>query len=397
MSLLMSTALLSRSAAATVAAGTAALASPVEAGGSTCEAGDLVATDNPAYDVENTDGPGGSSCLTVSSTGVGFTVASSAYSAVANDGNQSTTNFIGYFATLTGCRFGVCLQRKYPIQASLIERELTTWSFDFSSTGQYDATYDMFFNKTTAQSNVPSGGELMIWLNHHDVNLTGPQLADVTIEGTQWHVFSMYKTTPIGSWHRIAFERATPTSSVNALDISPFVQAAIRDGAISPTWYQQDLEAGFEIWSGGVGLKTYSFAAGMPNAGPEPLNKHDDAFLTPDPSLSRPWGTTFTINPGDWQNSPYPGIAIKPTSFNYLWSRCDPANTCTVIGRATGPTYITTAADVGDDIVADVRAVYGGERSISWYRVGRTPTVTAQTAVDTAARAHNTAGKSHSG
>ena len=212
-------------------------------------------------------GAGGSTCLTAGSSGTTFSVVSSAYSASANDGNVQFNDFTGYMAIFTGCKYGVCLEHNYPIEASLIRRELSSWSFDFSSSGKYDATYDMFFNKTIAPGKVPTGGEVMIWLNHHNVDLGGPQLPDVTIGGIQWHVFSASRTTPTGNWNRIAFERVVPTSAVRDLDIALFIQAAMTDGAIAPDWYQQELEAGFEIWSGGVGLTTNSFAAGEPNAG----------------------------------------------------------------------------------------------------------------------------------
>ena len=108
----------------------------------------------------------------------------------------------------------------------------------------------------------------MIWLNEQNIALIGPQLPDVTIDGTQWHVFDVYKKTAVGNWNRIAFERVTPVTSVSNLDVAPFVQAAISDGAIAPDWYQQDLESGFEIWYGGVGLTTYSFSANPPTLTP---------------------------------------------------------------------------------------------------------------------------------
>ncbi len=181
-----------------------------------------------------------------------------------SDGVPADQQFIGYMAAFTGCKHGGCFEPNYPALASRIQSEASSWSFNFSSTGRYDAVYDAYFNTTPTEQNVPTGAELMIWLNEQNIALMGPQLPDVTIDGTQWHVFDVYKQTAVGSWNRIAFERVTPVTSVSNLDVAPFVQAAISDGAIAPDWYQQDLESGFEIWSGGVGLTTYSFSANPP-------------------------------------------------------------------------------------------------------------------------------------
>ena len=232
----------------------------------TCTPEAAIATSSPLYYVENSDSPGGSTCLTVSPTGVSFRVDSTSYDT--SDGVPADQQFIGYMAVFTGCKHGGCFEPNYPALASRIESEATSWSFNFSSTGRYDAVYDAYFNTTPTEQNVPTGAELMIWLNEQNIALMGPQLPDVTIDGTQWHVFDVYKQTAVGSWNRIAFERVTPVTSVSNLDVAPFVQAAISDGAIAPDWYQQDLESGFEIWSGGVGLTTYSFSADPPTLTP---------------------------------------------------------------------------------------------------------------------------------
>ena len=232
----------------------------------TCTPEAAIATSSPFYNVENSDSPGGSTCLTVSPTSVSFRVDSSSYDT--SDGVPADQQFTGYMAVFTGCKHGGCLEPNYPAQASRIRSEVTSWSFNFSATGRYDAVYDAYFNTTPTEQNVPTGAELMIWLNEQNVALIGPQLPDVTIDGTQWHVFDVYKKTPVGNWNRIAFERVTPVTNVSNLDLAPFVQAAISDGAIAPDWYQQDLEAGFEIWYGGVGLTTYSFSANPPTLTP---------------------------------------------------------------------------------------------------------------------------------
>ena len=249
-------------ALATAVVALAGLGAPAARAAQTCTPQAVLSTSDPFYNVENSDSPGGFTCLSVNPSGVGFGVAASAYDT--NDGVPADQQFTGYMAIFTGCKRGSCLESGYPAQASAIEHEPTSWSYNFSASGRFDAVYDMYFNRTPTEQSAPTGAELMIWLNHQNVDLIGPALPDVTIEGTQWHVFSVYKTTALGSWNRIAFERATPTTSVSNLDIAPFIQAAIADGAIAPNWYEQDLESGFEVWYGGVGLATTSFSAPPP-------------------------------------------------------------------------------------------------------------------------------------
>jgi len=235
---------------------------------STCTSGSALTTGNTAYRVDNADTPGGFTCTSVNGSDTQFTINRSSYTTPVATVDPQLLGFTAYISIFTGCDLGVCLETpKYPIEASLVKRELVSWSYRFSATGKFDATIDSFFNRTPTQQTIPTGGELMIWLNHQNASLGGPQLPDATIDGTLWHVYLGYKETLYGDWWRIAFERATPVTHVTGLDIAPFIQASIDDRGLAGSWYQQDIQAGFEVWSGGVGLSNYSFAAGVPNAG----------------------------------------------------------------------------------------------------------------------------------
>ena len=52
----------------------------------------------------------------------------------------------------------------------------------------------------------------------------------------------------------------TGTTSVRDLDIGQFAADALRRGYLRKSWYLIDVEAGFELWQGGAGLATHSFA-----------------------------------------------------------------------------------------------------------------------------------------
>jgi hypothetical protein len=64
-------------------------------------------------------------------------------------------------------------------------------------------------------------------------------------------------------WNTISYSMTTGTTSVQDLDIAKFVADAISRGWIQKSWYLIDVEAGFEIWQGGAGLATDSFAVNV--------------------------------------------------------------------------------------------------------------------------------------
>ncbi len=134
--------------------------------------------------------------------------------------------------------------------------------------------------------------------------------------------------------------------------------------------------------------KTSGGVADVPTDAPVPLNGvNDTARLSPDPHQSYPWGTTFTINPGDWGTEGDPGAQITPLDYGFQWQRCDGSGDCTVIPDATDDSYTTTVADVGDSIEGFVQASYDLFPSYTsqLYEVDETFTIIEQTPVNTAA------------
>jgi glycosyl hydrolase family 12 len=270
---------ISKLISATVSFGIAALATGAfavpaanAAGGQSCtgQGNPVITTASPLYNVENTNSAGGSACVTVSASAEAFHVDSTNFDPSA-PGADTSTPYIGFKAIYTGCKNKACLEPEYPALAGSIVSEPTSWTFssNFSQiNGQFDAIYDAFFNTTPSQQYLPTGGELEVFLNYtsQESALGGTQLPDLTVAGQTYHVWSVVKTAGARTWTRIAFQRASTnrTTSVSNLDMATFIKAAIADGSINPSWYQQDLEAGFEIWQGGVGLATSAFSAPDP-------------------------------------------------------------------------------------------------------------------------------------
>jgi cellulase/cellobiase CelA1 len=102
----------------------------------------------------------------------------------------------------------------------------------------------------------------MIWLNHNGpVQPFGSQVGTATIGGRGYNVWEGNQ-----GWNTISYTMTTGTTSVSNLDIDQIVADAVSRGYIQPSWYLIDVEAGFELWQGGAGLATNSFAVNVNGA-----------------------------------------------------------------------------------------------------------------------------------
>ncbi len=131
--------------------------------------------------------------------------------------------------------------------------------------------YDIWFNQTPTTTGQPNGSELMVWLNRNgSVQPFGSQVAsNVTLDG---HTYNIWEGTQ-SSWDTVTYEMTSPATSVANLDVGTLAQDMVSRGYTQSSWYLIDVEAGFELWQGGAGLKTNSFSVtvnGSPaRAGPD--------------------------------------------------------------------------------------------------------------------------------
>jgi hypothetical protein len=186
-----------------------------------------------------------------------FTVASSAISKPASGGPG------GYPSIYSGCSAGVCTTgNKMPIRVSRLKPGMITssWVTTQPPDGAYDVAYDIWFNRTPATSGAPDGGELMIWLAHRGGSQIAPAGAPVAHVAIDGYAFTLWLWTSAGGQHRISYVMDHPVRSVRDFDISAVAADAARRGYLSATSYLLNVQAGFEIWQGGRGLGTESFA-----------------------------------------------------------------------------------------------------------------------------------------
>jgi hypothetical protein len=199
-------------------------------------------------------------CITTDGT-ASFTVANSS---IANTTHGAPG---GYPLIYRGCHWGACTPGSgLPIRVSGIRTGtvITSWRTTQPGGGNYNVTYDIWFNRTPATSGQPDGAELMIWLNRHGpVHPAGSRVASgAGIGGRSYHVYLRQSR-----WNTITYLMTTGATSVRRLDLWPLVAYAVDRGYIQPSWYLIGVEAGFELWRGGAGLATDSFSVKVAGGG----------------------------------------------------------------------------------------------------------------------------------
>ena len=216
-----------------------------------------------AYTVQNNEwGSSAPECITTDGN-TDFAVANSS---IAN----STSGAPGGYASIyKGCHWGACTPNSgFPVQVSAMRpgAVTTSWSTTQPGNSAYDVAYDIWYNQTATTPGQPNGAELMIWLNHNGpVQPFGSKVATTTVNGVSFDVW--FGTQ---GWNTVSYTMTTPTTSVSNLDINGLTADAVSRGYINPSWFLIDIEAGFEMWQGGAGLATNSFAVNIGNNPPPP-------------------------------------------------------------------------------------------------------------------------------
>jgi hypothetical protein len=189
-------------------------------------------------------------CITPFDTGFSVDIAA----------HKNNTGPAGYPSILRGCNYGYCTTAsQFPAQVSKLGTVRSNWSTTGPTavgTQQYNTAYDIWFDPTTTNKGRNTGAEMMIWLNRTSwVQPIGKPYYDVNIGGTIWTIWYGGTDLPV-----ISYVRKTPTTTVSNLPIESFTRDAMLRGVVKSTWYMTSVQAGFEPWTGGQGLRTNSFS-----------------------------------------------------------------------------------------------------------------------------------------
>lgn len=143
---------------------------------------------------------------------------------------------------------GTCFQ--YPVEEEhdgMPKTSVTTALWP----GAYNASYDIWFNKTKAHPLQDNGTEVMIWIAHPGLYPAVDRY--VTIEGIRFGVMEWTaRNWRLGvNWHYVAYIAVHQRRSIG-LWLNPFFRDAIRNGELSPHWWLTGIDFGFELVHGGL-------------------------------------------------------------------------------------------------------------------------------------------------
>ena len=243
----------------------------------------------------------------------------------------------GYPSIYQGCHWGSCSSgglSTNPIQvANLTPGEVTT-SWNTTQPGgtgnRYDVAYDIWFNQTATTNGSPNCAEVMVWLGHDGpIQPYGTTVASgVNLGGTDYTVWEGVQTTT----PTISYEMDTPATSVSAMDLYPIAQDAVSRGYISKSCYLIAVEAGFELWQGGVGLATNSFSVAINSGGTSTPSPSPTSTVSASASASPTPTPTKTSTP-----TPTPSPTTTPSSSPTPTPKPSATATATPTATPTAP------------------------------------------------------------
>lgn len=153
-----------------------------------------------------------------------------------------------------------------PLAVSAIKSIQTGWTNNAKTLGNaggnFNASYDVWFDLANQAGN-PSGGYLMVWF--WDPSGAQPigeviEKNTITIAGQNWNVW--YGTNSgAGGGAAVPCVSYVSPAGITSLDfdLNLFIKDAVTRGYVKNDWKLTAVHAGFEIWSGGVGLESSAF------------------------------------------------------------------------------------------------------------------------------------------
>lgn len=147
-----------------------------------------------------------------------------------------------------------------PVPVSALGDATSDWDASAGKVaGSYNLSYDLWFGPSPDNCLPGESAEVMIWLDSTDsTQPAGKKVTDAQTVGDS--TFDVYQAPVTGPHSVISYVRTTPTHSAHGLNLRLFTADALTRGYVPPASYLCRVQAGFEIWSGGVGLRSSSFA-----------------------------------------------------------------------------------------------------------------------------------------
>ncbi len=233
----------------------------------------------------------------VKSTETGFTVSAAEH-------NKTTTGAPSAYPSLVfGCHYTKCSENSgLPIKATdpdhMAMRSQAT--FNLPDSGTWNASYDLWYDRTGQTSTQNSGAEIMIWVNKRGtVRPVGNVVGEATIAGAKWDVWYGPLTQRDTTWNVISYVRQVGTDKADFV-LQDFYGDAVKRGHAEQDWYLTSVQVGFEPWVGqkGLGIEDFSVStsgspAPKPSTEPMPSASPSESPASPKPSTKpSPTGPT---------------------------------------------------------------------------------------------------------
>jgi hypothetical protein len=175
--------------------------------------------------------------------------------------NTSGIEPLSYPEIFVGCTWGTCSpDSPLPARLDTLHDPVTSWQTAQPARGTWNTAYDIWFDRYPLRNGQADGAEMMIWLNSKGTASSAGSPV-VLLDHSSWHLLTWIARGHGKHWRYIALRKVDPAVRVSHLELTPFFAFAESRGWISRNWYLLDVSAGFEIWRGGSGLATHSFAA----------------------------------------------------------------------------------------------------------------------------------------
>jgi hypothetical protein len=165
----------------------------------------------------------------------------------------------------------------------------SSWSFQPTDTGGWDAAYDIWLcpDHSCGPEGFKGGAEVMIWLDYRNANGWQYDMGPATISGMNWEVWRWDPKDSGSGSDYVAYLAKTPTTSIRNLDIKGFLDDSQARGYIKPSWYLYAVEVGNEFHSGGVPFTSKSFSVSVnKDCGAKPVFTPMPWTPTPTPDLT---------------------------------------------------------------------------------------------------------------
>lgn len=270
----------------------------------------------------------------------------STYFKVTLSGHNNGSSVAAYPAIFKGCHWGSCTTKDNPMPLPIKEIGSAPFTWVVNTTGvsgTWNTALDIWFAPIRTFSNNYSA-ELMIWIDYHGgATPAGFKRATVEIGGFTWDVYFVAWS----SWNYIAYKMTSPADNVS-LDLRDFIHDSVIRGYLYTPWYMHAVEAGFEIFSGGQGLTTYSFAANVIKT-TSPVNYAPSPFGLQSPPDGRSVDSLLVTF--GWHQSVDPDLDTVKYSLHLLGPKAD----TTIVGLTQ------------NSLVFDGRKYFQANTTYTWY------------------------------